>query len=62
MKKVIIPNVYKTFVWNVGYQVVAFALRYIAENLTGLPIPAEYASLLGLILTAISKAISNLKK
>lgn len=57
-----IPNIYKTFAWNMFYQIAAFSFRYLAENLSGLNIPIEYATTLGLILSAISKYLANKKK
>ena len=57
-----IPNVYKTFAWNVFYQAVSAGLTYIVANLASLPIPAEYSVVLGLILSAISKSLLTKSK
>ena len=63
MKKLLkrIPSIYKTFVWNLFYQILVFAIRYVADNLAQLQIPAEYAVLVGLVLSSTSKFLATRK-
>jgi len=48
-----------TLGWGLLWQLVAVALDYAAQNLTGLNLPTELTVLLGLILAQISKYVRN---
>lgn len=50
----------KTFLWSLGWMIVAACIDFALENLGLLNMPGEVTIVIGLILTQVSKFVKNL--
>ncbi len=63
MKKLLnsIPNIYKTMAWNFFYLFLALLVNFLIDNLANFRIPVEYAAIVAVALSGLSKFLATRK-